>query len=104
MVCTLNLFTLTFKGEADVIDKPVNDEDLKVMEEPTLVTSPSDVNDGNYSYQPVIWHWFYLKEIDKTKRIWKPFSMLDSVALEEAFHLRKTSLPLFDTLMCNTIP
>ncbi len=43
----------------------------------------SDTVDGvvTYSYQPVVWHWFYLKEIDKSKRIWKPFSMLDSVAL-----------------------
>ena len=22
------------------------------------------------TYAPVVWHWFYLKEIDKTKRIW----------------------------------
>ena len=59
-----------------------------------LLTAPENVTtdtvDGTttYSYQPVHWHWFYLKEIDKTKRIWKPFSMLDSVALEDVHQLR----------------
>lgn len=49
----------------------------------------ADAVDGtSYSYQPVVWHWFFLKEIDKSKKIWKPFSMLDSVALEDIFHLR----------------
>lgn len=49
----------------------------------------TDAVDGTtYSYEPVHWHWFYLKEIDKTKRIWKPFSMLDSVALEDVHQLR----------------
>ena len=44
------------------------------------------------TYQPVVWHWFFLKEIDKTKRIWKPFSMLDSVTLDDTFQLRKFRL------------
>ena len=55
----------------------------------TSKTSSTDTVDGTtYSYEPVHWHWFYLKEIDKTKRIWKPFSMLDSVALEDVHQLR----------------
>lgn len=36
-----------------------------------ITPESTDAVDGTtYSYQPVVWHWFYLKEIDKTKRIW----------------------------------
>ncbi|CAH0562166.1 unnamed protein product [Brassicogethes aeneus] len=35
-------------------------------------------------YRPVYQHWFYKKEIEG-KIIWKPFSMVDSLALESAF-------------------
>ena len=52
--------------------------DDSVMEDVALANSideitpeSTDAVDGTtYSYQPVVWHWFYLKEIDKTKRIW----------------------------------
>ena len=49
-----------------------------------------------YSYEPVVWHWFYLKEVDK-KSSWKPFSMLDSVSLEETYQLRESAIlfPIF---------
>ncbi|XP_046649715.1 SEC23-interacting protein-like [Daphnia pulicaria] len=54
----------------------------------TTAPEVSDAVDGiSHTYQPVVWHWFFLKEIDKTKRIWKPFSMLDSVALDDTFQL-----------------
>jgi len=45
-----------------------------------------DNGDANatYSYQPVGWHWFYLKNSDP-KAVWQPFSVLDSVALEEMY-------------------
>lgn len=68
--------------------------------------SSTDAVDGTtYSYEPVHWHWFYLKEIDKTKRIWKPFSMLDSVALEDIHQLRNLYLPFyfnFDIVILNS--
>ncbi|KAJ9577954.1 hypothetical protein L9F63_025185, partial [Diploptera punctata] len=35
-------------------------------------------------YRPVYHHWFYKKEVE-TKVLWQPFSMVDSLALEEAF-------------------
>lgn len=35
-------------------------------------------------YTPVSYHWFYYKEVEG-KGIWKPFSFLDSVTLEEAY-------------------
>lgn len=35
-------------------------------------------------YRPVYHHWFHKKEVE-TKILWQPFSMLDSLALEEAF-------------------
>jgi hypothetical protein len=35
-------------------------------------------------YRPVYHHWFFRKEIE-TKVLWQPFSMVDSLALEEAF-------------------
>lgn len=44
-----------------------------------------DVSGGAYSYQPVVWHWFYLKS-SESKANWLPFTMLDSVALEEVYH------------------
>ena len=49
-----------------------------------------DNGDANaaYSYQPVGWHWFYLKNSDP-KAVWQPFSVLDSVALEEMYFSRK---------------
>lgn len=55
-----------------------------------------DDGDGNgiYSYQPVEWHWFYLKN-SEPKSVWQPFSVLDSVALEEMYHARKLHYALF---------
>ncbi|XP_069674326.1 phospholipase DDHD2 isoform X3 [Periplaneta americana] len=35
-------------------------------------------------YRPVYHHWFFKKEVE-TKVLWQPFSMVDSLALEEAF-------------------
>jgi hypothetical protein len=35
-------------------------------------------------YRPVYHHWFFRKEVE-TKVLWQPFSMVDSLALEEAF-------------------
>jgi len=35
-------------------------------------------------YTPVTYHWFYRREIDG-RIVWKPFSFVDSVALEEAY-------------------
>ena len=66
-----------------------------------ILPEASDAIDGFTvspdSYQPVVWHWFFLKEIDKTKRIWKPFSMLDSVALDDTFQLRNSVVESFAT-------
>lgn len=55
-----------------------------------VIPETPDATDGTpvTSYQPVVWHWFFLKETEKSKRLWKPFSMLDSVALEDVFQLR----------------
>nr|XP_006111499.1 SEC23-interacting protein [Pelodiscus sinensis] len=36
-------------------------------------------------YEPVQPHWFYCKEVE-TKQIWMPFSVLDSVKLEEVYN------------------
>lgn len=36
------------------------------------------------NYKPIQPHWFYMKVIEK-REIWLPFSMLDSVSLEEAY-------------------
>ncbi len=65
---------------------------VDVAADPTL-PEVSDAVDGiSHTYQPVAWHWFFLKEMDKTKRIWKPFSMLDSVALDDTFQLRNSKV------------
>jgi len=83
-----------YLGESECIGigmKPTASPVDAVVDPPTPATSPeaSDAVDGiPHTYQPVVWHWFFLKEIDKTKRIWKPFSMLDSVSLDDTFQLR----------------
>lgn len=73
-------------------ESAAEDVPAAIVDETTPTSSQSEASDAidgvTYSYEPVVWHWFYIKEIDKSKRIWKPFSMLDSVALEDAFHLR----------------
>ncbi|XP_072401770.1 triacylglycerol hydrolase DDHD2 isoform X2 [Diabrotica undecimpunctata] len=60
----------------------------------SLVNSPEALpNNNNASdasppvnqvYRPVYHHWFHQKEIEGRK-LWEPFSMLDSLALEQAF-------------------
>lgn len=62
-------------------------EDL-IMTDPDPAEATDTADGKATTYTPVVWHWFYLKEIDKTKRIWKPFSMLDSEALEEVHQAR----------------
>ncbi|XP_032795299.2 phospholipase DDHD2 isoform X2 [Daphnia magna] len=78
-------------NDLDVIELTPTSPTAGIAEDCPSPAQPEvlDVIDGplNHSYQPVVWHWFFLKEIDKTKRIWKPFSMLDSVALDETFQL-----------------
>ena len=79
-------------SEGSTEDAPAAIDDTAGDDTTPLQPETSDAVDGVVTYQPVVWHWFYLKEIDKSKRIWKPFSMLDSVALEDAFQLRNNSL------------
>ncbi|KAI9562004.1 hypothetical protein GHT06_012969 [Daphnia sinensis] len=78
-------------NDLDVIELTPTTPTAGIAEDGPSLAQPEvlDAVDGplNHSYQPVVWHWFFLKEIDKTKRIWKPFSMLDSVALDETFQL-----------------
>lgn len=81
-----------YLDDLDVIELTPSDSIAGIADACPSPAQPevADVTDGplNHTYQPVVWHWFFLKEIDKTKRIWKPFSMLDSVALDETFQLR----------------
>lgn len=83
---------MLYLDDLDVIELTPTSPTAGIAEDCPSPAQPEvlDVIDGplNHSYQPVVWHWFFLKEIDKTKRIWKPFSMLDSVALDETFQLR----------------
>lgn len=85
-----------YLGESECIAIGMKPTASPVDVDPTT-TAPevSDAVDGiSHTYQPVVWHWFFLKEIDKTKRIsnWKPFSMLDSVALDDTFQLRNSKI------------
>lgn len=50
------------------------------MDSENLGKSPTDMK-----YRPVYYHWFYQVEEVPTKIEWNPFSMKDSMALEEAF-------------------
>ncbi|KAJ8984492.1 hypothetical protein NQ317_006152 [Molorchus minor] len=47
-------------------------------------------------YRPVYHHWFYQKEVE-SKKHWQPFSMIDSLALEQAFTSSK--IVLFSKLL-----
>jgi hypothetical protein len=56
---------------------------------PTLSTSANGEtlptsNGTSQIYRPVYHHWFHKREIEG-KIVWEPFSMVDSVALEQAF-------------------
>lgn len=46
-------------------------------------------NTTNQTYRPVYHHWFYKQELEG-KILWKPFSMVDSLALEAAFTSSKS--------------
>ncbi|PNF41924.1 Phospholipase DDHD2 [Cryptotermes secundus] len=60
---------------------PVNAEN----QAPPSVVPPSFTNLAQGAmYRPVYHHWFFRKEVE-TKVLWQPFSMVDSLALEEAF-------------------
>lgn len=61
---------------------PVNAEN----QSPPSVVPPSFTNLAQVGaiYRPVYHHWFFRKEVE-TKVLWQPFSMVDSLALEEAF-------------------
>lgn len=43
---------------------------------------PTPVTPVVYQYVPPEYHWFYKKEIDG-RHTWKPFSIKDSLALEQ---------------------
>ncbi|XP_068081170.1 phospholipase DDHD2 isoform X2 [Anabrus simplex] len=54
--------------------------------EPAVIPpSFSNLTQGQPIYRKVYHHWFRKKEVE-TKVIWEPFSMVDSLALEEAFN------------------
>lgn len=88
---------ITMKATTPPVDVAAVDPTTSTI----LPEASSDAVDGfgvsPDTYQPVVWHWFFLKEIDKTKRIWKPFSMLDSVALDDTFQLRNSKVESFAT-------
>lgn len=55
----------------------------------------ADSNVNNVVYRPVYKHWFYKKAAtDTTKAMWLPFSMTDSLNLEDGF---TRSLPIVTT-------
>ena len=56
--------------------------EMAASPEGSAATSP--VSATNVAYRPVYKHWFYKKTTD-AKAVWSPFSMTDSMSLEEAF-------------------
>jgi len=54
-----------------------------------LVPANSMVPYAYNVYEPVQPHWFYCKQVE-SKIVWLPFSILDSVRLEETFNSGKT--------------
>lgn len=57
------------------------EEMVDEMDSGKLSTAPKDLK-----YRPVYYHWFYQTQEDPTKAQWTPFSMKDSMALDEAFN------------------
>ncbi|KAG8236991.1 hypothetical protein J437_LFUL017112, partial [Ladona fulva] len=55
-----------------------------------LAQQGSNVASAVGGYQPVYCHWFFRKEIE-SKAVWKPFSLIDSAALEDAFNSSATN-------------
>lgn len=54
-----------------------------------LVPANSMVPYAYNVYEPVQPHWFYCKQVE-SKMVWLPFSILDSICLEETFNSGKT--------------
>lgn len=42
-------------------------------------------------YEPVQPHWFYCKQVE-SRKVWLPFSILDSLQLEETFNSGKQDI------------
>ncbi|XP_022087759.1 phospholipase DDHD2-like [Acanthaster planci] len=63
---------------------PPTSADLHQMQVAGPQTGGSPVPGGT-PYQPVQPHWFYCKEFERGE-VWNPFSILDSIRLDEALH------------------
>lgn len=57
-------------GDQAVPEAAAMEEEAAASLNDTPEDNTDAVDAANYSYQPVVWHWFYLKEIDKTRKIW----------------------------------
>ncbi|CAG0883480.1 unnamed protein product [Darwinula stevensoni] len=70
----------------------------ETMQSPTVIppSFPNLADGGTDSYSPVQPHWFYSKMVDGNLA-WLPFSLMDSMALEEACSSGDTEP---DTLVC----
>ena len=52
---------------------------------PALSGSPADMmpNTGTYTFKELQHHWFYCENVE-LRQIWKPYSIIDSIKLENA--------------------
>lgn len=55
---------------------------------PPSLNNLANMGQSGIIYRPVYHHWFYKKESD-VKEVWQPFSMTDSLALEQAYNSGK---------------
>lgn len=78
-----NLFNLGSRSFTEMATSPTDSQRI------SPATSPQSTT--NVAYRPVYKHWFFSK-LSEAKVVWTPFSMADSMSLEEAFIAKSTYL------------
>ncbi|KAJ6638114.1 Phospholipase DDHD2 [Pseudolycoriella hygida] len=76
-----------FSEFAEINPETVQSDDfLGEPEQSAIRNMASSQPKSDGVYRPVYKHWFYLKSVSDRKPTWTPFSMSDSLNLEEAFN------------------
>lgn len=78
-----NIFSLGSRSFIEMAASPTENQRISPAASPHSTT--------NVAYRPVYKHWFSSK-ISEAKVVWTPFSMSDSMNLEEAFIAKSTYL------------
>lgn len=88
------LFSLSSRSYTEMATSPTDSQRI------SPATSPQSTT--NVAYRPIYKHWFFSK-ISEAKVVWTPFSMADSMNLEEAFIAKSTYLDFIITIVARKI-